>query len=122
MGTIIGMLVGKSIFGRVIGERGARAIAYTGLILLIAALVGGVIAWIRSDAVSDHEIKIERRARPATDAAADERAKDAIRTDHQAQERHDVIAAQPDQPIAPTSRALSCKRLRDAGIDSPACR
>jgi predicted lipid-binding transport protein (Tim44 family) len=122
MGSLIGLLVGKQIFGKVISERMARVIAHAGLFLLVAALIVGVIVWIRRDAVDDHEAKIAQRAAPATDRAASERATDTIANSRSAQERHDVIAAQPDQPIAPTSHALSCKRLRDAGVDSPACR
>lgn len=121
MGSLIGWLVGKQIFGRVIGEKGARFIAYAGLVLLIFSLIGGAVACVRRDAVSDHEAKIERRAKPATDKAADERAKDAIENHKQQEERRDVIEAQPDQPIAPTSHALACKRLRDAGKHPPAC-
>jgi hypothetical protein len=121
MGSIIGMLVGKQVFGHVLGEKGARAIAYLGLFLLIAAVLGGALLAIRHDAVSDHQAKVAERARPATDKAANERANDAIANARQDQERRDVIEAQPDQPIAPTSHALACKRLRDARRDSPAC-
>lgn len=122
MGTIIGWLVGKTVFGHVLGERGARVVAHALLFATLAALIVGVIAWIRSDAVSDHQVKIERRARPATDAAASERARDTIRNDRKDQERHDVIAKEPDTPIAPASRALACQRLRDLGRAPPACR
>lgn len=122
MGSIIGMLVGKQIFGQVIDERLARIIANIGIFLLFAGVLGGVYACVRSDAVSDHEVKIEQRAQPATNKAADERAKDEIHNSKQQEERRDVIEAQPDQPIAPTSRALACKRLSEAGKHPPACR
>lgn len=116
------MLAGKTIFGRVIGEKASAAIMAIGSLLLVAAVIGGGLALIRRDAVSDHEAQVQQRARPATDQAASERARDAIRNDKSDQERHDVIKAQPDQPISPTSRALACKRLRDAGRNPPACR
>ena len=122
MGSIIGMLIGKQIFGQVIGERGARAIAYAGLALVILAMLGAAICSIRKDAVEDHQVKVEARARPATDQAAKERAKDAIEQAKDEQEAQDAIAAQPDTPIAPTSRALACQRLRDAGRNPAACR
>lgn len=122
MGSIIGALVGKRIFGKVIGERGARAIAYIGLILAILALLGTAVCMIRKDAVDDHQAKVESRARTAVVEAAKERTDDAIAIAKSEQEAHDVIAAEPDQPISPTSRALACKRLRDAGRDPPACR
>lgn len=124
MGMIIQWLIGKSLFGLgdPLTETGARRVAHLGLFLVIAALIVGVVTCVRRDAVSDHQAKVERRAKPATDKAASERSADAIHNERQQQERRDVIQAQPDQPIAPTSRALACKRLRDAGRDPPACR
>ena len=89
--------------------------------LLIVGFGVAKCAYDRS-VIDKHEQKIERRARPATDKAADERANDAISNAKREEELHDVIAAQPDQPIAPTSRALSCQRLRNAGRNPPSCR
>jgi len=68
------------------------------------------------------EVQAQKAARRANDEAADQRATDTIAIAKKAQETHDVIQAQPDQPIAPTSRALACKRLHDLGRDPPACR
>lgn len=121
MGSVIGWLIGKRIFGKVIGERGARFIAYASLILAIIAAFAIAIAMIRNDAVDDNQAKIERRARPANDKAANERAQDTINNAKSEQERKDAIQAQPDQPITPTSRALACDRLRRAGRTPPAC-
>lgn len=117
MGTLIGWLIAKGL-----SERLARVVAIGGLFALILGALGTAVCAIRKDAVDDHEIKVERRARPATDKAAEERARDSIDQAKDEQEAHDAIAAQPDQPISPTSRALACKRLRDAGRDPPACR
>lgn len=122
MGALIGLLVGKSIFGHVIGPKLARFLAYAGLFLTIAGMIGGVVLWIRSDAVSDHQAKLEHRAAPAIDKAADERAKDTIHQSQNEKEAHDAIQAQPDQPISPTSRALACRRLSNAGKHPPSCR
>jgi hypothetical protein len=105
-----------------IAPRFAKGAVLAGLFVAALLTVGGVVMWIRHDAVSDHEAKVERRARPATDKAADERARDTIHNAKTDQERHNVIKAQPDQPISPTSHALACRRLHDAGRDPPACR
>lgn len=121
MGSLIGLLVGKSIFGHVIGEKMARALAYAGLVLGILALMGAAVCAIRKDAVDDHEAKVVTRSIPATNKAADERANDTIKQAKNEAEAHDAIEAQPDQPISPTSRALACKRLRDAGRNPAAC-
>lgn len=117
MGSIIGWLIAKGI-----APRFARPLAIAGLVIILLAAMGTALCSIRKDAVDDHEAKVQARARPATDKAAAERGRDTIATSKHEQELHDVIAAQPDQPISPTSRALSCKRLRDAGRNPPACR
>lgn len=122
MGAFIGMLAGKQLFGRTITEPVARAIGIAGLVLLILGVAGGIVLAIRNDAVSDHEAHQVQRAAKATEKASTERAQDAVTNSKNDQERHDVINAQPDQPIAPTSLALSCKRLRDAGKHPSACR
>lgn len=92
--------------------------------LVVLVILGGGVSWcaIRDSIIDDHEAKVAKRAAPATNKAADERAKDAINQSKNEQEAHDAIQAQPDQPISPTSRALACKRLRDAGKHPPACR
>lgn len=117
MGSLIGLLVARGL-----SERAARALAYVGLLLLILSMIGGGVALVRHDAVSDYQTKIEKKAAKAVDQAASERANDAIANAKSEQEMHDVIQAQPDQPIAPTTRALSCERLRRAGRTPPACR
>jgi hypothetical protein len=97
------------------------AVAVVLFLLALAALELGKCAYDKS-VIDNHEAKVERRAAPATDKAATERANDTIATAKHEQELHDVIQAQPDQPSSPTSRALACKRLSDAGKHPPACR
>jgi uncharacterized protein HemX len=121
MGTIIGWLVGRKLFGTVIGERGASVIAHAGLVLVVLAMVGGVVAWIRSDALSDHQAHQVQRGVKATNKAADERVTDALKNSKSEQEMHDAVRAQPDQPIAPTSHALACERLRRRGHAPASC-
>jgi hypothetical protein len=105
-----------------IPARFAKAAVFGTLIALgIAILLLGKCAYDKS-VIDKHELKLERRAAPATDKAATERARDTIRNDKHEEELHDVIAAQPDQPIAPTSHALACQRLRNAGKHPSACR
>ncbi len=118
----MGFLISKIIaFG--IPSKFARPVAYAAIIaILIAILAAGKCSYDRA-VVAKHEAKIEARARPATDKAADERARDTIAAANNERITRDEIAAQPDQPIAPSSRVLSCKRLSNAGRDLPAaCR
>jgi cytochrome c-type biogenesis protein CcmH/NrfG len=117
MGTIIGLLTARGM-----SERMARVISYAALILLLLAACTGLVLAYNHHIIGAHETAVARSAAPATDAAANQRATDTIAQAKNEQEAHDVIAAQPDQPIAPTSHALSCKRLRDAGRNPPACR
>ena len=70
------------------------------------------------------EVKTLQAQRQANDQAAAQRSTDVITQAKNEQEAHSAIAAQPDQPIAPTSRALGCQRLQRAGKDIskfPAC-
>ena len=92
--------------------------------LVVLAVIAAGVGKCAYDAsvIDKHEAKTAERAAPATNKAASERANDTIKQSQNEKEAHDAIAAQPDQPIAPTSRALACKRLRDNGINSPACR
>jgi hypothetical protein len=100
----------------------AKPLIYLVLILVAVGGFFGLKALYDHSVVSHHEQKIERRAAPATNKAADERANDTITNTKNEEEMHNAIAAQPDQPIAPTSRARACLQLRRAGRSSPACR
>lgn len=122
MGSIIGWLVGKTIFGRTIGEPLARFIATAALVLTIASACTGLVLAYNHHVIAAHDAKQVKKSIPAINQAAAERSADAIANSKHEQEAHDAIAAQPDQPISPTSRALACKRLRDAGRAPPACR
>jgi hypothetical protein len=128
MGSIIGMLVGKNIFGSVIGEKAARAIAYVGLALAVAVMLGlGKCAYDRS-IIGKHdmkqELKVQKRLQPANDRAANDRAAETITLNTREQEAHDAIHSVPDS--APSAAAVrhNCDRLRRAGKDViriPAC-
>jgi hypothetical protein len=122
MGTLIGMLAGKTIFGKTITEPVARFMLTAGLVLAVLAVLGGIVAFIRHDAVADHQAAFVKRAAPATDQAAAERATDTIAVAKQEQEAHDVIHSVPDAAPSAPSHALACKRLHDLGRDPPACR
>jgi pyruvoyl-dependent arginine decarboxylase (PvlArgDC) len=117
MGTLIGLLTARGM-----SERLARMISTAALVLLVLGACTGLMVAYNHHVIAADRAKTVQRAAPATDAAAAERAADTIATAQHEQELHDVIAAAPDQPIAPTSRALGCKRLHDVGRDPPACR
>lgn len=97
------------------------------LIWLVAALLLALAAYAVLK-IHDHRVvaasqaKVVQRAAPATDQAATERANDTVAITQHEQEQHNAIAAQPDQPIAPTSHVRACDQLRRAGRTPPACR
>jgi hypothetical protein len=122
MGSAIGFLVGKQIFGKTITEGVARWIVTAALFLVILCACAGLIAAYNHHVIAANNQKVERRAAPATDKAAAERADDAIANAKAEQEMHDVIHSVPDAAPAGPSHALACKRLRDLGRNPPACR
>lgn len=96
-------------------------LAVVGGLLLLGAL-WGVKSLYDHRVVADHQVQVEKRAAPATDQAATERANDTIAQAKTEQEAHNAIQAQPDQPISPTSHALACERLHRLGRNPAACR
>jgi hypothetical protein len=90
--------------------------------LALAGLAWGAVAYHDRNVIVKHDAKIEQRAVKATDQAATERANDTITLANSAKETHNAIQAQPDQPIAPTSHALSCERLHRLGRSPASCR
>ena len=111
--TIVAWLVRKGL-----SSKAAPRVAWAGTALValcaVAALLWAAIAMHDRNVISTNDAKIERKAVKATDQAASERASETITLNQSETEAHNVIAAQPDQPIAPTSHALSCDRLRRA--------
>lgn len=93
------------------------------IVLVIILVVGFAIAKCSYDrSVEKHyQQKMEERAAPATNQAASERATDTFNNAKSEQEMHNAIAAQPDQPISPTTHAQSCERLRRLGRHPAAC-
>lgn len=91
-------------------------------LIALAGLIWAGIAYHDRNVIRARDAKVEQQAAKATDQAASERATDTITLNQSETETHNVIASQPDRPIAPTSRALSCERLRRAGRSPAACR
>ena len=90
--------------------------------LALAGFLWAAIHIHDRNVIRARDAKVEQQAAKATDQAASERATDTITLNQSETETHNVIASQPDRPIAPTSHALSCERLRRAGRTPAACR
>lgn len=99
----------------------AKPLIYALAIVVLVAGFGIAKCSYDRHIIADHEAATVQRAKPATDQAATERASETTTLSNQEQEMHNVIAAEPDQPIAPTSHARACLQLQRAGRHSPAC-
>lgn len=113
-----------SLVARLLGPKlapYAKPIIY--VVVLGLAVVGIGVAKCSYDrnVVKHYNEKLEQRAKPATDRADQRRVVDNAAIAANDKERKDAINAQPDQPISPTSHALACKRLRDAGKHPASC-
>lgn len=106
-----------------IGERLRRPFAWVvlaiGAALVLAAGIGVLNAW----ADARHRMKIERQAMKAREAAADQRAADAIRNTKSEENLHHAIdTAPPGGELSPAAHALACERLRARGRIPASCR
>lgn len=129
MGSLIGMLVGRRIFGKVIGEKAARAIAYIGLALLIVMVLG--IAKCSYDASVIEDYTAEQRADQAErERGADKKLNDQKQLDEAAaaqrkKEIEDATRNIPDQKPSARQRARACVELRReakaSGRPEPTC-
>jgi len=114
---------------RLVGERWARAAAWAALVILIVMALGVAKCTYDGRIIEAHDAKVTQKTlrtdAAAHDAAAEQRAKDAISNDTAAKERKDAIEqAAPGRPSDAAIR-LGCERLRQAGTDTSgiaACR
>jgi hypothetical protein len=114
------MLIG--MLAPTVGEKWAKPAAIGLLIALAVAIFSvGRCAYDRS-VIAKHEQKIERRAAPATNKAADERAADTINNAKAEEELHNAVHSVPDAAPAGPSHALACKRLSNVGKHPASCR
>ena len=107
---------------RLVCERWARAAAWAVLVILIIVALGVAKCSYDGRIIETHDAKVTQKTlrtdAAANDAAADQRAKDAISNDTAAKERKDAIEkAAPGRPSGAAVR-LGCERLRQAGQDT----
>ncbi|WP_337846868.1 hypothetical protein [Sphingomonas sp.] len=90
----------------------------------VLAMAAAWLIWLSNhDAtvIEQHEAKIEQRAAPARDRAADQRARDTIRLNEQERAYHDAIDnSGADTAPDAAGLALGCERLRRARVPLPA--
>jgi hypothetical protein len=122
MGSIIGLMVGRQLFGRTITEPVARFIAIAMLFLTLLGGCAGLVSCLKHKGATDYVQKVEHRAAPATTKAADERVKDAVTNAKNEEELHNAVHSVQDAAPAGPSHALACKRLSNVGKHPASCR
>lgn len=121
---MIGFAV-RALMGLGLSNARARSFAPIALALAFAvALVIGTLIWLAvhdAGVIDAHEAKLDQRAAPARDKAADQRARDTVTIHERERQYHDAIDnSGADGPPAPAGIALGCERLRAARVPLPA--
>ena len=128
MGSIIGLLAGKTIFGKVISDRMARIIAMAGLFLVILAVLGTAKCAYDRNLIRNHDAK-QTAATAVADRKADTKAADQRRVDD-ARITQETAQLEKVQANAPTDTARRLARhrclraqqsARASGKPSPIC-
>jgi hypothetical protein len=124
MGALIGMLVGKSIFGRTITEPVARFLVGLGLFLAALLAVGlGKIAYDRA-VIAHHNAKADAKLvkdeRKADTHLVQQQAVDNAAAAARKQEIDDATRNIPDQAPSARQRARVCIELRRQHEQLPA--
>lgn len=129
MGSLIGLLVGKSLFGHVIGPKLARALAIGGLFLTLIAVLGTVKCAYDSSVIRKHEQGVElkqvKRERKADTQLEQQKDTDAAAKAQRQQELDNATKGIPDRAPSARQRAIACSELRreaeERGAPVPAC-
>lgn len=129
MGTMIGWLAAKQLFGRAIGEKAARALLTAGLFVAALLLCWGAIAAYNRSVIAHHEAKQDaataKADRKADGHAADQRLTDAARTTHEKQQTQEAIDEARRNGTDPRAAYYECVRreqaARNARQPSPDC-
>lgn len=129
MGSLIGLLVGKSLFGHVIGEKLARVIAIAGLFLLILGALGVTKCAYDRNVIRNHEQKAElkqaKRERKADQNLNTQQGRDEAASEQRKQEIENATRNIPDQAPSARQRAIACAELRREAKErrkpEPAC-
>jgi hypothetical protein len=99
----------------------AKPLIYAVVFAMVLGLIGVAKCSYDKQVVNKYEQKAEKAAAPATAKADKERTVETQQIAQHESEVHNAVAAEKDQPIAPTSRVHACDQLRRAGSHSPAC-
>ena len=128
MGSIIGMLIGKSIFGNVITEKVARIIAYAGLIILIVGVLGTAKCAYDRKLIKGHDAEVvaatAKADRKADTKAADQRRVDDARITQESTQLEKVQAnatTDTDRRLARFRCLRAQQQARAGGKPSPTC-
>lgn len=102
-------------------ERFAKYAVIAAMVFGTLTILGVAKCTYDRNVIEKHDAKIQERAKPATDKAADERAKDTIAQAKNEEEAHNAVHSVPDAAPAGPSHALACQRLRKRGHAPASC-
>lgn len=129
MGSIIALLIGKSIFGKTITEPFARIIAYAALVLIIVGALWGAKCAYDSHIIGAHDAKqaaaTAKADKNADDNAATSRVTDVTREQNEATQAQEAINEAKRTGADPRAAYYGCVRkqqsARSAGQPPPVC-
>lgn len=117
------------LVSRGLGETSAKIVLGVIAVLFFVGISATLKSCYDNRVIEHHEVaktvEVLKKTTRSNDKAAEQRSKDVIRNDKQDTVRKEAIAKETDEPPSDASLALSCIRLREAGIDTsgePACR
>jgi hypothetical protein len=102
-------------------ERYAKLVLFAVLAFGTLTILGLAKCAYDRNVIQKHEAGIQQRAKPATDKAADERARDTIAQAKNEEEAHNAVHSVPDAAPAGPSHALACQRLHKLGRHPASC-
>jgi hypothetical protein len=108
-------------FASLVGEKAAKPVAIGSAVVLLIALLSLGKCVYDASVVDAYKAKVEAKAAPAREKAADRRAADTITNTKNEKDLHDAVNSAPGGALSPAAHALACERLRKAGRKPAAC-
>lgn len=109
------------LFVSLVGQKAAKPVAIGSFVALLVALLSlGKCAYDAS-VVDAYKAKVEVKAAPAREKAAERRAADTITNTQNEKDLHNAVNSAPGGALSPAAHALACERLRKAGRTPAAC-
>ena len=108
-------------FGKELSYKTAKVVGFGVLIVLLAILLGvGKCSYDRS-VVNHYKQKVEAKAAPARETAAEQQVLDDLKNAKSEQEMNDVIENAPGGELSPAAHARACELFKRRGRTPKGC-